>query len=186
MGIANLAEGGTSTAYTVTEDELNAVTTLSGLQEKVMTMRDKSVYRSACFMMTGYATTTVDENETYLVTIPALESGQTAELQCTLELERTDAKVKFEVTAESGNEKWTKFSFQPTGWSVKQVPMQSLILPREQADTNGKLDADGDGCTYFESPSYEFEKRPARALCTPAAASCSTCRRTGKARRITL
>ena len=162
VGIANLAEGGTSTAYTVTEDELNAVTTLSELQEKVMTMRDKSVYRSACFMMTGYATTTLEEDgtETYRVTIPALESGQTAELQCTLELERTDAKVKFEVKAESGNEKWTKFSFQPTGWSVKQVPMQSLILPREQADTNGKLDADGDGCTYFESPSYEFEETP--------------------------
>lgn len=157
VGIANLAEGGTSTAYTVTEDELNAVTTLSGLQEKVMTMRDKSVYRSACFMMTGYATTTLEDGtETYRVTIPALESGQTAELQCTLELERTDAKVKFEVTAEKpSNKDWDEFSFQPTGWSVKQVPMQSLILPREQADTNGKLDADGD---YFESPSYEFEK----------------------------
>lgn len=157
VGIANLAEGSTSTAYTVTEDELNAVTTLSQLQEKVMTMRDASVYRSACFMMTGYATTTLEDgNETYEVTIPALESGQTAELQCTLELERTDAKVKFDVKAESGNEKWTEFSFQPTGWSVKQVPKQSLIL--EQADTNGKLDADGDGCTYFESPSYEFEE----------------------------
>ena len=161
VGIANLAEGGTSTAYTVTEDELNAVTTLSGLQEKVMTMRDKSVYRSACFMMTGYATTTLEDGtETYRVTIPALESGQTAELQCTLELERTDAKVKFEVTAEKPSDKdWDGFSFQPTGWSVKQVPMQSLILPRrEQADDNGPLDADGDGCTYFESPSYEFEK----------------------------
>ena len=163
VGIANLAEGGTSTAYTVTEDELNAVTTLSGLQEKVMTMRDKSVYRSACFMMTGYATTTLEDGtETYRVTIPALESGQTAELQCTLELERTDAKVKFEVTAEKPSDKdWDEFSFQPTGWSVKQVPMQSLILPRrEQADDNGPLDADGDGCTYFESPSYEFEETP--------------------------
>ena len=159
VGIANLAEGGTSTAYTVTEDELNAVTTLSGLQEKVMTMRDKSVYRSACFMMTGYATTTLEEDgtETYRVTIPALESGQTAELQCTLELERTDAKVKFEVEAESGNEKWTKFSFQPTGWSVKQVPNQSLILPKDEADADENWDADGEGCTYFDSPSQEFE-----------------------------
>ena len=158
VGIANLAEGGTLTAYTVTEDELNAVTTLSQLQEKVMTMRDKSVYRSACFMMTGYATTTVDENETYLVTIPALESGQTAELQCTLKLERTDAKVKFEVTAEKpSNKNWDKFSFQPTGWSVKQVPMQSLILPKDEADASGNWDADGEGCTYFDSPSQEFE-----------------------------
>lgn len=159
VGIANLAEGGTSTAYTVTEDELNAVTTLSGLQEKVMTMRDKSVYRSACFMMTGYATTTLEDGtETYRVTIPALESGQTAELQCTLKLERTDAKVKFEVTAEKPSDKnWDKFSFQPTGWSVKQVPMQSLILPKDEADASGNWDADGEGCTYFDSPSQEFE-----------------------------
>lgn len=160
VGIANLAEGGTSTAYTVTEDELNEVTTLSQLQEKVMTMRDKSVYRSACFMMTGYATTTLEDGtETYQVTIPALESGQTAELQCTLKLERTDAKVKFKVTAEKPSDKdWDEFSFQPTGWSVKQVPKQSLLLPRRPGDANGTLDADGDGCTYFESPSYEFEE----------------------------
>lgn len=159
VGIANLAEGGTSTAYTVTEDELNAVNTLSQLQEKVMTMRDKSVYRSACFMMTGYATTTLEDGtETYRVTIPALESGQTAELQCTLKLERTDAKVKFEVTAEKPSDKnWDKFSFQPTGWSVKQVPMQSLILPKDEADASGNWDADGEGCTYFDSPSQEFE-----------------------------
>ena len=160
VGVANLAEGSTSTAYTVTEAELNEVTTLDELQGKVMKMRDASVYRSACFMMTGYAKAKMETGgaETTVVNIPALESGTTATLECSLELERTDAKVKFEVKAESGNEKWTEFSFQPTGWSVKQVPMQSLILPREQADTNGKLDADGDGCTYFESPSYEFEK----------------------------
>lgn len=160
VGIANLAEGGTSTAYTVTEDELNAVTTLSQLQEKVMTMRDKSVYRSACFMMTGYAKVTdpAEGTDPTLVTIPALEAQQTAELQCTLELERTDAKVKFEVTAEKPSDKnWDKFSFQPTGWSVKQVPMQSLILPKDEADASGNWDADGEGCTYFDSPSQEFE-----------------------------
>lgn len=159
VGIANLADGNTSTAYTVTEADLDAVTTLGDLQAKVMKMRDASVDRSAYFMMTGYATTTVDGNETYLVTIPALESGQTAELQCTLELERTDAKVKFVVTAEKPADKdWTEFSFQPTGWTVKQVPRQSLILPREEADANGHQDADDDNCTYFETSSTEFEE----------------------------
>ena len=160
VGIANLAEGGTSTAYTVTEDELNAVTTLSQLQEKVMTMRDKSVYRSACFMMTGYAKVTdpAEGTDPTLVTIPALEAQQTAELKCTLQLERTDAKVQFDVSsAVPEGKQWTKFSFQPTGWSVKQVPNQSLILPKDAADASENWDADGEGCTYFDSPSQEFE-----------------------------
>ena len=160
VGIANLAEGGTSTAYTVTEDELNEVTTLSGLQEKVMTMRDKSVYRSACFMMTGYAKVTdpAEGTDPTLVTIPALEAQQTAELKCTLQLERTDAKVQFDVSsAVPEGKQWTKFSFQPTGWSVKQVPNQSLILPKDAADASENWDADGEGCTYFDSPSQEFE-----------------------------
>ena len=160
VGIANLADGNTSTAYTVTEADLDAVTTLGDLQAKVMKMRDASVDRSAYFMMTGYAKATVEGkvSETTLVNIPALEAGATATLECTLQLERTDAKVKFEVTAQAGNDQWTEFSFQPTGWSVKQVPMQSLILPREEADASGALDADGDNCTYFETSSYKFEE----------------------------
>lgn len=160
VGIANLADGNTSTAYTVTEADLDAVTTLDALQAKVMKMRDASVDRSAYFMMTGYAKATVEGkvSETTLVNIPALEAGATATLECTLQLERTDAKVKFEVTAQAGNDQWTEFSFQPTGWSVKQVPMQSLILPRENAGASGTLDADGDDCTYFETSSYKFEK----------------------------
>lgn len=61
----------------------------------MMIMRDESVYRSAYFMMTGYAKV-IDPAEgadPTLINIPALESGQTATLECTLELERTDAKV---------------------------------------------------------------------------------------------
>lgn len=95
VGIANLADGNTSTAYTVTEAELTAVTTLDELKAKMMIMRDESVYRSAYFMMTGYAKV-IDPAEgadPTLINIPALESGQTATLECTLELERTDAKV---------------------------------------------------------------------------------------------
>lgn len=160
VGIANLADGNTSTAYTVTEAELTAVTTLNELKAKVMTMRDESVYRSAYFMMTGYAKVKnpIEGTNPTLITIPALESGQTATLECTLELERTDSKVQFVVTSEVPDDKnWTEFSFQPTGWTVKQVPRKSLILPKDAADEKGNWDFDGDGAVYFNSPSYEFE-----------------------------
>lgn len=160
VGIANLADGNTSTAYTVTEAELTEVNTLDELKAKVMTMRDESVYRSAYFMMTGYAKVKdpAEGTESTLINIPALESGQTATLECTLELERTDAKVKFVVTSEVPDDKnWTEFSFQPTGWTVKQVPRKSLILPKDAADEKGNWDFDGDAADYFNSPSYEFE-----------------------------
>lgn len=159
VGIANLADGNTSTAYTVTEAELTAVTTLDELKAKVMTMRDESVYRSAYFMMTGYAKVNLaDGTESTLINIPALESEQTATLECTLKLERTDAKVKFVVTSEVPEGKdWKEFSFQPTGWMVKRVPRQSLILPKDAADEKGNWDFDGDAAVYFNSPSYEFE-----------------------------
>lgn len=160
VGIANLADGNTSTAYTVTEAELTAVTTLDELKAKVMTMRDESVYRSAYFMMTGYARVKdpAEGTDPTLINIPALESGQTATLECSLELERTDAKVKFVVTSEVPKDKdWKEFSFQPTGWTVKRVPRQSLILPKDAADEKGNWDFDGNGAFYFNSPSYEFE-----------------------------
>lgn len=160
VGIANLADGSTSTAYSVARTDLDAVTTLDELKSMVMTMRDQSVYRSAYFMMTGYAKVTDPDThiESTLVTIPALEAQQTAELKCTLQLERTDAKVQFDVSsAVPEGKQWTKFSFQPTGWSVKQVPNQSLILPKDAADASENWDADGEGCTYFDSPSQEFE-----------------------------
>lgn len=160
VGIANLADGNTSTAYTVTEDGLKAVTTLNGLKAKMMTMRDESVYRSAYFMMTGYAKVKkpADGTDPTLINIPALESDKTATLECTLELERTDAKVKFVVTSEVPKGKdWKEFSFQPTGWTVKRVPRQSLILPKDAADEKGNWDFDGDTAVYFNSPSYEFE-----------------------------
>lgn len=160
VGIANLADGNTSTAYTVTEAELTAVTTLDELKAKVMTMRDESVYRSAYFMMTGYAKVKnpAEGTDPTLINIPALESDQTATLECTLKLERTDAKVKFVVTSEVPKGKdWKEFSFQPTGWMVKRVPRQSLILPKDAADEKGNWDFDGDSAVYFNSPSYEFE-----------------------------
>lgn len=160
VGIANLADGNTSTAYKVTATELKAVNTLDELKAKVMTMRDESVYRSAYFMMTGYAKVKdpAEGTDPTLINIPALENKLTETLECTLELERTDAKVKFVVTSEVPEGKdWKKFSFQPTGWTVKRVPWQSLILPKDAADEKGNWDFDGVGAEYFNSPSYEFE-----------------------------
>lgn len=159
VGIANLADGSTSTAYTVTAEELDAVRTLDELKTKVMAMRDNSIYRSAFFMMTGYAKMKEPQagKDPTLVTIPAVESAGTETLGCTLQLERTDAKVKFVVKAMSPDASKTEFSFQPTGWRVKQVPRQSFILPRDKVDAGGPGDADGEGCVYFASSVYEFE-----------------------------
>ena len=155
VGIANLADGSTSTAYTMKEEQLDAVTTLDELKGIVMMMRDESVYRSAFFMMTGYAKVRLDDGIiTTQVTIPALESGETATLACTMELERTDAKIRFVVKAEASDGNKKDFSFQPTGWRVKQVPLQSFILPKDAANTDGFWDADGG---YFNSSTYEFE-----------------------------
>lgn len=68
------------------------------------------------------------------------------------EAERLDAKVEFIVKTEVPADKnWDKFDFRPKGWRVVNVPAQSLVLPRETGD------ADGDGCTYFESPEMPFE-----------------------------
>lgn len=155
VGIANLADGSTSTAYIVKEEQLDAVTTLDELKGIVMTMRDESVYRSAFFMMTGYAKVRLDDGiVTTRVTIPALESGMTATLDCTMELERTDAKVKFVVEAETSDSKMKDFSFQPTGWRVRQVPLQSFILAKDVTNADESRDAGGG---YFDSSTYEFE-----------------------------
>ena len=149
VGIANLTTQTTSTAYSVAKADLNTITTLSSLTNVVMKMRNQSVDRGALFMMTGYAK---DDAGNTVVNIPSNESG--TPVNCTLELERTDAKVEFIIKAEKPSDKaWSQFSFRPTGWTVKRVPQQSLLLPSDE-----DKDADGDGCTYFNSIPYEFEE----------------------------
>lgn len=149
VGIANLTTPTTSTAYSVAKADLDTITTLSSLKNVVMKMRNQSVDRGALFMMTGYAK---DAGNT-VVNIPSNESD--TPVNCTLELERTDAKVEFIIKAEKPSDKaWSQFSFRPTGWTVKRVPQQSLLLPSDE-----DKDADGDGCTYFNSIPYEFEEQ---------------------------
>lgn len=151
VGIANVSvQGVTSTAYSITQEDLEAVHGLQELEEMVMTMTDNSVERYAIFMMTGFAKHE-DENGNWdtSVTIPGTEDAQ-ATLDCTLQLERTDAKVKFVVTTDNVHG-YTDFSFSPRNWTVKRVPSQSYILPKSEGDY------DGQDAKYFTSLERPFE-----------------------------
>lgn len=151
VGIANVSvQGVTSTAYSITQKDLDGVRSLQELENMVMIMTDNSVERYAIFMMTGFAKHK-DENGNWVtsVTIPGTEDGQ-ATLDCTLQLERTDAKVKFVVTTENLHG-YTDFSFSPRNWTVKRVPSQSYILPKSEGDY------DGQDAKYFTSLERPFE-----------------------------
>lgn len=151
VGIANVSvQGVTSTAYSITQEDLEAVHSLQELEDMVMTMTDNSVERYAIFMMTGFAKHE-DENGNWdtSVTIPGTEDGQ-ATLDCTLQLERTDAKVKFVVTTDNVHG-YTDFSFSPRNWTVKRMPSQSYILPKSEGDY------DGQDAKYFTSLERPFE-----------------------------
>lgn len=148
VGIANLTTDSTATAYSMTAEELNTIENLNELKAKVMKIRENSVERGGLFMMTGYAK---DENGETEVTIPG-DEGAIKELDCTLELERTDAKVKFEVITDPADTRWTEFSFLPKTWTVKKVPAQSYILKAENGDYD-ETDA-----VYFNTPNVSFEK----------------------------
>lgn len=152
VAIANVTDGNTSTAYTVTPDELDQIQTLSELKAKVMTMNADAVGRGALFMMTGYAETTdAQGNPTgdTSIDISGNESGTTT-LQCALMLHRTDSKVEVYVKAEAANDNWTDFTFTPRTWRVHRVPRQSFILPAD----NSPVDADGE---YFSTAATDFE-----------------------------
>lgn len=152
VAIANVTTGSTGTAYEVTPGELDGIQDLVSLQQFVMTMNSQSVFRGALFMMTGYAVD--NESGSTSIDIAGSESGTV--LDCALQLERTDAKVSFEVTAVPNppeGKTWTKFSFLPKEWTVKRVPMQSYILEQEDGG-----DYDGQDAVYFSTPAVPFEK----------------------------
>lgn len=146
VGIANLTTQSLASAYDVDKEDLDGITSLSELQAFVMKMRVNSIERGATFMMTGYAK---DSQGNTHITISADESGN-AVVDCTLQLERTDAKVEFCVQSEAGNSAWTNFTFIPKTWSVFRAPVSSLLLP-----ANEVRDADGD---VFDSEDQQFEE----------------------------
>lgn len=150
VGIANLTiEGSTSTAYQVTEKDMDNINSYMELQQAVMKLRNQSIERYALFMMTGYA---MDDDENTTVLIPGNEGTVPETLECTLQLERTDAKVKFEVVTEPANASWTEFSFLPKTWTVKQVPAQSYLLKADVGDYSGTE------ASYFDTKETAFEK----------------------------
>ena len=146
VGIANLTTQSLASAYDVDKEDLDGITSLSELQAFVMKMRVNSIERGATFMMTGYAK---DSQGNTQITISADESGN-AVVDCTLQLERTDAKVEFRVQSEAGNSAWTNFTFVPKTWSVFRAPVSSLLLP-----ANEVRDAEGD---VFDSEDQQFEE----------------------------
>lgn len=147
IAIANVTEGNTATAYNLTTGELDKIQNLPDLKAYVMKMQSPSIGRGALFMMTGYAKDGRGNTE---IDIKGNESG-TAELGCSLQLERTDAKIEVYVTSSPSEPAWTNFNFKPTGWRVVRVPEQSLILPNED---NPQKDAEGN---YFDTDFIEFE-----------------------------
>lgn len=147
VAIANVTQGNTNTAYTVTPGDLDKITTIGELKQKVMNMSEPAINRGALFMMTGYAEKTLpDETTTTAIDIVGSESGSTLE-GISLKLRRTDARITVNVTGTAEDK--TGFSFVPRTWRVVNVPSQSLILP----DDTPK-DADG---TYFATKEAEFE-----------------------------
>ena len=155
VGIANLNDGSTSTAYDLTPAMLDAITTYDQLCSLQMKLSERSVQRGSTFIMTGVAIDKTDENNSEWVQIPGSESGK-VQLNCRLRFERTDAKVKFVVNAEVPEDKinlWEHFSFQPKEWRVCNVPAQALVI----RDAEGG-DADGEGAEYFSSRAVNFEE----------------------------
>lgn len=144
VGIANI--GDKVTAYRITKEQLDGIQNLDELKELIMYMSQESIERSSLYLMTGYAK---DSEGNTSIDIISDASG-TTNLDCTLELERTDAKVQFDIEAKVPDGKnWSDFTFSPGEWSVVNVPLQSYVLPR-----NGNADANG---TYMNTTPRVFE-----------------------------
>ena len=165
VGIANLTAPGTGTAFEVTEDDMDKITTLDELESFVMYMPNHSVERNALFMMTGYA---VDGSGNTSIDIAGSEGGDT-ELGCSIQLTRVDAKVVVNVTSRQGDATWSNFSFEPKTWQVINVPAQTYLLPYDEANgkteegpwkdnTGSHWDYSGQDAKYFDSQERPFER----------------------------
>lgn len=164
IGITNLTTSSTATAFHVTAEDLDQITTLDELENFVMSMEDgNTIERNALFMMTGYAVD--DASGSTSIDISGDEGG-TTELNCSVQLERVDAKVVVNVTSEAVDPSWTDFSFEPKTWRVMRVPSQTLILPYDKAngktvngpwEDSGTADWDAPG-EYFDTEERPFEE----------------------------
>lgn len=155
VGIANVLTENTATAYNITQSTLDAIQTFNELKAQSMQLSSNTIFRGGVFMMTGYAK---DENGNTTINIPSGENASPT--GCTLELERTDAKIEFIVKAENPHPGtsldpdetvWTNFTFQPKEWRVLQVPLKTFLLEAETGDYN-ESDA-----SYFNTEYRVFE-----------------------------
>lgn len=165
IGIANLTTETTTTAFRVTKEDMDAITTLDELSSYVMRMEDgNTIERNALFMMTGYAV----DNATGSTDIDIVgNEGGTTELSCSILLTRVDAKIRVNITSSPKDPTWSNFSFEPRTWRVMRVPSQTLLLPYDQ--TSGKtvagpwLDSEGVAwdatvnAEYFDTQERPFE-----------------------------
>ena len=149
VGIANLNDGTVGTAYDITPDMLEQITTYDQLCSLQVKLSERGVQRGSTFVMTGMV---IDEEGNNIIQIPGSENGTSTLSGCELRFERTDAKIEFIVKTEPANNSWKNFSFQPNSWRVHKVPAQVLVLK----DENGG-DADGEGTEYFSSREVNFE-----------------------------
>lgn len=166
IGIANLTTTSTATAFHVTKEDMDAITSLDELSAFVMRMEDgNTIERNALFMMTGYAV----DDATGSTSIDIVgDEGGISNLSCSVQLTRVDAKVRVNVTSKAKDQTWSKFSFEPKTWRVMRVPSQTLLLPYDQ--TSGKTAAgpweDPDGVAwdadkdaeYFDTQERPFEQ----------------------------
>ena len=141
IGIANITTDSSASIYDITEEELDAITSFSQLEEKMVKMHSNSIERAGVFLMSGY----VKDGESTEVNIPGDSSTYN------LILRRLDAKVMFDITVEP-KDGFSDFSFQPKTWVVKKIPAQSMLLEKETGDYN-ESDAN-----YFSSSVLPFEE----------------------------
>ena len=143
IGIANITTDSSASIYDITEEELDAITSFSQLEEKMVKMHSNSIERAGVFLMSGY----VKDGNSTEVNIPGNSSTYN------LILSRLDAKVMFYITVDPDPEDgFSDFSFQPKTWVVKKIPSQSMLMEKETGDYN-ESDAN-----YFSSSILPFEK----------------------------
>ena len=157
VALANISETESTdnpTAYSVVLSELDEITSRSQLESSLMrldvdseTGRSK-LGRGARFLMTGWAQENEHNSKTF--NILAYAGGEN-KLDCTIYLDRADAKIQFIVKAGTPKEGISNFSFEPTTWQIVNVPQQCYIVPNAEGDYNA-TDA-----TYFSSLETTFE-----------------------------
>lgn len=170
VGIANVTDAQTSSGYDIDTEMLDDIKTISEFEEMKMSLLTETVSRGNAFLMTGFAEYTESSGGHNAgdtdIDIPFTEGIGTADLGCTLFLDRVDSKIIFNVTAENPNaspdaegKSWKEFSFQPREWRVCRVPAQSKALKSQAGNKYSGTTGDysGPDAVYFDTDYVPFE-----------------------------